>query len=159
MGRVMRGLMAVAEKHQVPITIHVEVTRLREFEALLEAFPDVTVIMAHGGYAPLFIARRLLEAHPNLIFELSARTWIQHPRSPDYTILKDGAEVWPEWLSLISELPDRFVVGTDATARSGGSDLGKISSVRNLLSQLDPSVRDQVARGNMLRLIGVPGPG
>jgi Tat protein secretion system quality control protein TatD with DNase activity len=144
MGRVMRGLLAVAGKHRVPISVHVEVTRLREFEALLAEFRDVTVIWAHGGYVPLFLARHLLEQHPNLIFELSARTWVRHPRSPDYTILQNGADVWPEWLSLIEEMPDRFVVGTDASLRSNASDLGKISSVRNLLGQLAPAIRWRV---------------
>jgi hypothetical protein len=153
-GRIMRGLVAVAGKWDVPITIHVEITRLREFEALLDAYPDVTVIMAHGGYAPLFLARRLLEQHPNLIFELSARTWAQHPRSPDYTILMDGSRVWPEWLALITEMPSRFIVGTDASIQSATSDLGKISSVWNVLGQLYPEVREQVARTNLLRIIG-----
>lgn len=38
-GRVMRGILAVARRHHVPVTIHAEVTRLREFEALLTRFP------------------------------------------------------------------------------------------------------------------------
>ncbi len=155
MSRVMQSLLGVASKHRVPISVHVEVTRLREFEALLAAFGNVTVIWAHGGYVPLFLARRMLEQHPNLILELSARTWIRHPRSPDYTILRNGTEVWPEWLSLIEEMPERFVVGTDASLRSTASDLGKISSVRNVLSQLTPATRDQVARGNMMRIIRI----
>jgi predicted TIM-barrel fold metal-dependent hydrolase len=48
---------------------------MRELSALLERFPDVAVIWAHGGYTPLFVARRMLERHPNLTYELSARTW------------------------------------------------------------------------------------
>ncbi len=32
-------------------------------------------------------------------------------------------------------------------------DRRKISSVRNVLSQLDPPVRDQVARGNLMRIL------
>ena len=65
---------------------------------MLQRFPDVPVIWAHGGYTPLFLARRMLQRHPNLHYELSARTWPRHPRSPDYTILRDGVAVWPEWL-------------------------------------------------------------
>ena len=66
-------------------------------------FPDVAVIWAHGGYTPLFLARRMLEAHPNLYYELSARTWAVHPRSPEYTILKAGTSVWAQWLELIND--------------------------------------------------------
>jgi predicted TIM-barrel fold metal-dependent hydrolase len=71
----------------------VESTRMAELSQLLERFPDVPVIWAHGGYTPLFLARRMLDRHPNLYYELSARTWPRHPRSPDYTILRDGAAV------------------------------------------------------------------
>ena len=87
---MMHGILALARKHRVPVMVHIESTRMRELSALLEAFPDVPVIWAHGGYTPLFLARRMLERHPNLTYELSARTWPRHPRSPDYTILRDG---------------------------------------------------------------------
>ena len=153
-GRTMRGLLALARRHDVPITVHVEVTRLRELEALLADFRDVTVIWAHGGYTPLFLAERMLRAHPNLIYELSARTWASHPRSPDYTIFRNERDVWPAWLALIEALPDRFVVGTDAPVRSRDSDMAKIRRVELLLNQLTPATRRLVARANLERIVG-----
>jgi len=156
-GRVARSLLDAARRHDVPITLHVEVTRLREFEEVLENFRDVTVIWAHGGYLPYYLARRLLERHPNLIYELSARTWPRHPRSSDYTILRNDAEVWPEWIALIEEMPDRFLVGTDASLRSLDRDRGKIASVENLLEQLAPDVRRMLARENLDRILGLGG--
>jgi predicted TIM-barrel fold metal-dependent hydrolase len=154
MGQTMRGIMLLARRYRVPVMVHVEVTRLRELGALLETFPDVAVIWAHGGYTPLFVARRMLERHPNLYYELSARTWPRHPRSPDYTILRDGRQVWPEWLELIEAKPDRFVVGTDASHRSEAMERMKVESVQMFLRQLSPAVRARVARTNLLRLIG-----
>jgi predicted TIM-barrel fold metal-dependent hydrolase len=121
---------------------------------MLEAFPDVAVIWAHGGYTPLFVARRMLERHPNLYYELSARTWPRHPRSPDYTILRDGRQVWPQWLELIEAKPDRFVVGTDASHRSEAMERMKLESVQAFLRQLSPAARARVARTNLLRLLG-----
>ncbi len=153
-GNVMRGIMEVARRHDVPVSIHSEVTRLREFEALLGAFPDVAVIWAHGGYTPLFLAKRLLERNPNLIYELSARTWQNHPRSPDYTILANGRDVWPGWLDLVESMPDRFLVGTDAALRSSASDRQKIESVISFLSQLSVGARAKVAYENLARLVG-----
>jgi predicted TIM-barrel fold metal-dependent hydrolase len=135
--------------------VHVEVTRLRAFGDLLDRYPDVPVIWAHGGYTPLVLADRMLEAHPNLIYELSARTWARHPRSPDYTILRDGSAVWPEWLDLIERLPDRFVVGTDASMRSQESDAAKIRGVHSFLAQLSPDTRERVARGNIERILRI----
>lgn len=154
-GRTMQSLLEVARKHSVPILIHCEITRLREFEALLRAHRDVTVIWAHGGYTPLFLAGRLMQEHPNLIYELSARTWARHPRSPDYTIFRNEATVWPEWLELVESMPTRFLVGTDA---SGGSEIGdnaKARRVQLFLSQLSDATRRQVATGNLERILGL----
>jgi predicted TIM-barrel fold metal-dependent hydrolase len=153
MGPMMRGIMTLARRHRVPVMVHIEVTRLKELGALLEAFADVPVIWAHGGYTPLFIARRMLERHPNLHYELSARTWPRHPRSPDYTILRDGRELWPEWRALIEAKPDRFIIGTDASHRSREREVMKLESVQNFLRQLSPAARERVAGTNLLRLL------
>jgi hypothetical protein len=152
-GRTMRSLFQVARKHRVPIMVHVEVTRLRELEAVLRDFRDVTVIWAHGGYTPLFLARRLLVAHSNLVYELSARTWARHPRSPDYTVFQDEATVWREWLNLVEAMPTRFLVGTDASVRSLQSDRDKIQSVHLFLGQLTDSARGLVAQANVTRIL------
>ena len=154
-GPMLTGVLELARKHRVPVLLHVELTRLAEFERLLARFRDVTVVWAHGGYTPLFLARRLLERHPNLVYELSARTWAQHPRSPDYTILRDGRRVWPEWLALVEEMPRRFLVGTDAANRSAEGDASRYESVQNLLRQLSPATRDAVASGNLRRVLGL----
>jgi predicted TIM-barrel fold metal-dependent hydrolase len=152
-GPMMDGILTLARKYRVPVLVHVEWTRMRELSSLLETFRDVPVIWAHGGYTPLFIARRMLERHPNLYYELSARTWPRHPRSPDYTILRDGTNVWPEWLALIESKADRFIVGTDASHRSRESEVMKFESVQTFLRQLSPVTQDRVARTNLLNLV------
>lgn len=152
---VMLGIMAAARRHGVPVLIHCEVTRLGEFAELLDAFPDVNVIWAHGGYTPLFIADRMLRRHPNLYYELSARTWPRHPRSPDYTILRDADAAWPEWLALIEASPLRFLVGTDASHHSVAAERMKIESVQRFLAQLSPNARKSVAEDNLVRLLGL----
>lgn len=159
MGRTMQGLLRAAQKYHLPMLIHCEITRLREFEALLRRYPDVTIVWAHGGYAPLFLAKRLLHRHPNLLFELSARTWARHPRSPDYTILRDTSTVWKEWLALVEAAPTRFLVGTDASGRSEASDLEHIRSVHRFLNQLAPAARRLVAHDNLTGLLHQPSDG
>jgi predicted TIM-barrel fold metal-dependent hydrolase len=147
----MRGIMTLAAKHAVPVMIHCEITRLDAFSALLRDFPGVTVIWAHGGYTPYFLASRMLDTHPNLIYELSARTWTEHPRSPDYTIFRNETTAWPRWLELIERHSGRFIIGTDAAQR--GNDRDKVSRVRLLLAQLTPSTRALVASGNLDRIL------
>ncbi len=150
---LMRGIMALARKYKVPVMIHCEITRLKEVSELLDAFKDVPVIWAHGGYTPYFIAKRMLETHANLYYELSARTWLNHPRSPDYTIFKNASTVWPRWLELIEAIPHRFLVGTDASHHSRQRERMKIVRVQLLLRQLSPQTRRLVAVENVLRLV------
>lgn len=155
LGATLVGIMELARKHRVPVMVHIEMTRMKELSALLARFRDVPVIWAHGGYTPMYLARRMLEQHPNLYYELSARTWPQHPRSPDYTILRNGKDVWPEWLALIESKPERFMVGTDASHRTAASEAMKAESVQAFLLQLTPATRERVARNNLLRLLGL----
>jgi predicted TIM-barrel fold metal-dependent hydrolase len=152
-GPMLTGIMTLARKYRVPVMVHIEITRLTEFAQMLKQFADVPVIWAHGGYTPLYIAQRMLSEHPNLYYELSARTWPQHPRSPDYTILRDGKQVWPEWLALIESKPERFLVGTDASHRTLESETMKAESVQAFLRQLKPETRERVGRANLLGLI------
>jgi hypothetical protein len=91
------------------------------------------------------MAERLLLRHPSLVYELSARTWPRHPRSPEYTILTNGERVWPEWRALVESMRDRFVVGTDASGRSSAADVERIRSVTVVLDQLSPGTRSRVA--------------
>ena len=148
---MMRGIMTLAGQYRVPVMIHCEITHLEGFARLLREFPAVTVIWAHGGYTPYFLAERMLEAHPNLVYELSARTWSEHPRSPDYTIFRNETTVWSRWLGLVERNSQRFIVGTDAAQR--GNDREKVARVRLFLSQLSPATREMVAKGNVERLL------
>lgn len=152
-GPVMTGIMALARRYRLPVLIHCEVTRSNEMEALLAGNRDVAVVWAHGGYTPYFLARRLVERHPNLHYELSARTWRHHPRSPDYTIFMTDDALWPQWQQLIEDHPTRFIAGTDAGNRTRASDQARIDSVRALLAQLSEPARRAVASDNLLRLV------
>lgn len=152
---LMKGIMKLAEKYKVPITIHCEITRIREFSNLLAEFKNVKVIWAHGGYTPYYLARRMLEKHSNLYYELSARTWLNHPRSSDYTIFKSNTEIWKQWLDLIEAKSNRFIVGSDSSNNSLERDKTKIVSVQSLLGQLSPGIRGRVAHENLRALIGL----
>jgi predicted TIM-barrel fold metal-dependent hydrolase len=148
----MQAIMGLARVHRIPVMLHCETTRLAQFESLLAAHREVAVIWAHGGYTDAREARRMLEAHPNLYYELSARTWPRHPRSADYPIVRDGA-VMPEWLDLIESMPRRFLVGTDASHHVEANERMKIESVRDFLGQLSPAARREVGGGVLGRLV------
>ena len=50
-------------------------------------------------------------------------------------------------------MPERLVVGTDASQRSAESESMKFASVQSFLRQLSPATREQVARSNVLKLL------
>ena len=68
-------------------------------------------------------------------------------------ILRDGKNVWPEWLALIESKADRFIVGTDASHRSRENEIMKGDSVQAFLWQLSPVTQERVARTNLLKLV------
>jgi predicted TIM-barrel fold metal-dependent hydrolase len=149
----MRGILALARKYRVPVLVHCEASRAGELSQLLEMFPDVPVIWAHGGYTGLDEARRMLARHSNLRYELSARTWPRHPRSAEYTIAPGGV-LAPGWQSLIESMPRRFLVGTDASHHVEANERMKLESVRDFLSQLSAAARRDVGGGTLRRLLG-----
>jgi Tat protein secretion system quality control protein TatD with DNase activity len=149
----MRGIMDLARRHRIPVMVHCERSHLEPLGELLQAYRDVPVIWAHGGYTDASTARRMLERHPNLYYELSARTWPRHPRSEAYTIMP-GNQLAAEWKVLVESMPGRFLVGSDASHRSLDSEKMKARSVRDFLDQLSPAARREVAGGTLERLLG-----
>jgi predicted TIM-barrel fold metal-dependent hydrolase len=152
----MRGILALARKHRVPVLVHCEAASSDALGRLLDAYPDVPVIWAHGGYTGVEAARAMLARHPNLYYELSARTWPRHPRSRAATILGEDGKVRAEWLALIERSPQRFLVGTDASHRSAAGEAMKHRSVLDFLAQLSAPARAEVAGGVLERLVGAP---
>jgi predicted TIM-barrel fold metal-dependent hydrolase len=150
---LMSGIMALARSYRVPVMVHCETTRRDELEELLRRFPDVSVIWAHGGYSDVDEARRLLVRHANLYYELSARTWPRHPRSADYPIVALDGTLHAPWRSIIEEMPQRFLVGTDASHHVEANERMKIESVKRFIEQLSANARRAVGAGTLRKLV------
>jgi hypothetical protein len=97
----------------------------------------------------------MLEAHKNLVVELSMRALEGHPRSPDYWIFKDSNTVWDRWLELIQSNPRRFILGSDASHHTLASDTGKVQSQQKLLGQLPAGVQACVGTKNLEVVLGL----
>ncbi len=84
------------------------------------------------------------------------RMYYDHPRSPDYWIMKNKNTVWDKWLDLINQYPNRFIVGSDNSNHSTGTDDEKMKSVSRLLRQItDDKVRKMVATENLETLLKI----
>lgn len=133
-------LSDMAAKYDVPIDVHMEAVvkdmptpsfhcdsnpkiikeNLTAFEKFVSHNRKAKIIWSHLGWdhtgeRTVALTRRLLKKHPNLYmsFKLSLDDSDKEnmPFNNDYTLKKD-------WLELIKEFPDRFLLGTDKFFRS-----------------------------------------
>ncbi len=98
---------------------------LAAFERLLEHNRRAKIVWAHAGSDQLGqwnvpLSRNLLEKHPNLYMSLRmapARAPQNHPLTPD-------EQLKSEWLQLLSDFSDRFVIGGDQFFAAAGIGQG-----------------------------------
>jgi predicted TIM-barrel fold metal-dependent hydrolase len=165
-------LADIAAEHGMPIDLHMEAVpqamplpaglksppnapqlgeNIAAFERLLAHNRRAKVIWAHAGadgtgYRTPDLCRRLLKAHSNLYMEI--KTDPQHP-GRSYPLV-DG-RIKPDWLQLLQDFPDRFVIGSDQHYPEPSGKQRWQESVL-LLNQLPAGLRRKVGRENVLHL-------
>lgn len=151
------ALFELASKHGGFVQIHLEDDSgsIKGLENLIKINPAVPVILSHCmATATASSARALLEKHPNLYCETSARSSVLlwHPNASGYQIHTQNS-VNSSWLALIEAMPDRFMVGSDVTSRAVSYD-NVISTVRTgLLAKLSEGTLKKVAYENAQRVL------
>lgn len=130
------ALADAAAEHSVPIDIHMEAVptsmelpkrllsppnprvltpNVAAFERLLAYNRRAKIIWAHvgwdnTGYRTAELTARLLERHPNLYmsFKISPRDSVARNRP-----IERGIGLKRDWLAVIRQFPDRFLIGSD----------------------------------------------
>lgn len=135
------------------------------FERLLEHNRKAKIVWAHAGSDPLGhwtadLSRRLLEKHPNLYMSLR----MGPGRAPQNHPLTRAGEIKPEWLRLLQDFPDRFVMGGDqffVSPSVTGAGPGVVFSqraptvrerTRVFLGALPPDLARRIGYENAIRL-------
>ena len=115
------------------------------------------------GFEPLLNrhpqrVRQFLKEFPNLHMSFRVNNGSPHPAAA----LDREGRVKPAWVDLVTEFPDRFMLGSDSFYERGGIARGSseqaIGNLRLLVDALPPSVGAAVARGNAVRLYRLGGP-
>lgn len=133
---------------------------LAGFERLLAHNRTARIVWAHAGSEHLLtrtpqIQRELLARHPNLHMSLRPGPGGPHP----VFALDPQGVLKPEWLALLRDFPDRFVLGSDefhppyASARRTPAE--GYDNLRRLVEQLPPELARAVAFENAERLYGL----
>ncbi|MDX2319490.1 MAG: amidohydrolase family protein [Moritella sp.] len=154
----------VAAKYNLPVILHSNITSEREKSPLYKSeLEEVLVknrktkfIWAHGGSSSTLLksqrldflideARDLLEENDNL-YILASWTLLD-------IIVKD-AKSKEEWLALITDYPERFMIGSDVVGKfkNTGKLLSKWDEVLDLLPK---DIANKMAEKNMLSMINI----
>ncbi len=91
---VPRRLIELSQQYKLILHAHSDSDAI---ERIFKQAPSATVLWAHSGFDRPEAVRDMLRKHPKLFADLAYRT--------------DQAS--PEWTAVFTELPTRFVVGTD----------------------------------------------
>ena len=147
-GATARRLMQLAEERGLVVLAHVDDVAI---EKLLAHAPKTRLIWAHTGIGgvPVERVRALLQRHPTLLGELSYR--------PGLT--SGGGALSPAWRALLTDMPERFLVGSDTWINARWDDYeGLMTQARRWLADLPPPVARRIAWDNGAALFGLPAP-
>ena len=94
--------------------------------------------------------RRLLQAHPNLYMEIKV-----DPGAPgkNYPLGADG-KIKPDWLKLITDFPDRFIIGSDQHYPESKAPEQRWQAAVLLFNQLPADVRKKIGTENVAHIYG-----
>jgi predicted TIM-barrel fold metal-dependent hydrolase len=145
-GPTARRLMQLAEQRGLAVLAHVDDVAI---EKLMAHAPKTKLIWAHTGIGgvPIERVRALLQRHPTLMGELSYR--------PGLT--QAGGGLSPAWRALLTEMPERFLVGSDTWINERWGDYENLmQQARRWLGDLPPAAARRIAWGNGAALFGLP---
>jgi len=133
------------------------------FERLLTHTRDTRLVWQHigwdnTGYMTVELVRRLLEAHPNLYLALRVeeRVLMAGGGGPmPNRLVDENWQVRSEWLNLISDYPDRFMIGGDEFVGISGHTPRRPQSFEEtwaILDQFPPDLARKVGYENAARV-------
>ena len=179
---LLRRLADVAAERGVPVDLHLDVVtadqplpptlarppnpatlteNLAAFERLLEHNRGANIVWDHAGtdftgQRTVALMRQVLQRHSNLYISL---TLGRHPppTQPNSPLDTDG-RLRPEWISLIEDFSDRFVLGSDHFYQDPGAPrpfLATLDPTLAILTQLPVDVAIRVGAENAKALFGL----
>jgi predicted TIM-barrel fold metal-dependent hydrolase len=164
--RVQTALRVAIERGW-PFIFHIEFAAagddadrfMTAMKATLAAHPEHPFALIHMGQLEAYDVRRLIERHPNIHFITAHTTPIttESSQQPWVNMFDDG-QLTADWANLITQHPDRFVLGFDNVWADHWGDryVETASFWRRALAALPDAVAHAVAHRNAERLWRLP---
>ena len=146
----------MAGDYGVPVNVHHDYSTTfgGELDTAVGSHPDTTFIWAHSGDTIPDNLRPYLEAHPNLLLDLSCRNDLEPFTTRPFELADqrlneaDGA-IQERWRDLLEEHPDRFLFGSDIGPAGRLEIYGEILAYyRGIFAQLTPPTARMIAYEN-----------
>ncbi|OGJ48178.1 hypothetical protein A2344_03445 [Candidatus Peregrinibacteria bacterium RIFOXYB12_FULL_41_12] len=138
---------------------------IAEFEELLDYNLDAKIVWQHIGWdntgdMTSDLIRRLLADHSNLYLSLRVEDPEYSKSVVENRLVDDDGFIRDEWLQLISDYPDRFMIGTDEFVYNPSTGVDKIGPPSfqltvEFLDQLPEDLAYQVGYANAARVYGL----
>jgi predicted TIM-barrel fold metal-dependent hydrolase len=155
----------LAAEYDLPVCVHSNVTSVHEtdpiylfeLEGALRKHPKTKFIWAHAGASRRVVCptlvpelRRVLKAYPNLYVDLSWVIFEDYMYKLDPQTQKRSLS--PEWVQIVEEFPDRFMVGSDKVGKFSNY-CDEMQKYYVFIDALKPETRVKFCRDNFLRLL------
>ncbi len=164
--QAMQRIFEFAGQHDLPVSLHTSITSvwekkeplwLEEFETALKRNRGTRFIWCHAGISRRLVVpdltgilRTLLTQYPNLWIDLS---WVVYD---DYVAPLnthgDKRIVNEDWLALLKDFPDRFMIGSDAIGHMD-TYAATVRRYDVLLDAMEPATARKVAHDNFLSVL------
>ncbi len=151
-----------ANANKTVVNLHVDITNpdiAASIETIAKRAPDMKLVLAHAGWsASAELMDRLISAHPNIYTDVSVRFELPSGNPNSISFLTADGAIKPDWLAVIEKHPDRFLFAMDITSTGAAGRHEKIAEIvataTKALSALPRAAQEQIARGNIERLLG-----
>jgi hypothetical protein len=146
-GPVAAKLMKLARERGLAVLAHVDEVAI---DKLLAHAPGAKLIWAHTGIggAPPERVRELMRRHAGLLGELSYRPG-----------LSENGRLTPPWRTLCTELPERFLIGSDTWINQRWQQYEALmDEYRAWLGELPAPIARRIGWANGAALFGLPEP-
>lgn len=156
----------VAREKGWPVIPHIEFASagadrapfMDKLESVMAANRDLSFALIHMGQLDAAETARLIAAHPNVHFLTSHCNPVSARNNQPWSNLFSGNSLKPEWRTLITENPDRFILAFDNVfpEQWGSFFLEQVAVWRRALAELPEAVAHAIAHRNAERLWRLP---